>query len=168
MNISDRDALFILSLVFTPGKAGIDSLVEKYESPAELLNVLLNGSDRYIPHQFTAAVKAFDMSLPDDIRSYCDGRGIGIIMRGDADYPEKFEHVDCPPMAFYCLGDSSELNKENSLTIVGARKATEYSQKIAHHFAKAAAEAGHAVISGFARGTDSAAHSRCSRLRYRL
>ena len=158
MDISERNALFILSLIYTPCKPGIDMLTERYESASELLEVLLKGNDKFIPHQYYAAAKAFDMELAEQIRNYCDERSIKIITRLDDGYPEKFYHIDCPPLAFYCLGDCDALNDEHSLTIVGARNATNYSQKIAHDFAKAVAEEGHAVISGFARGIDSAAH----------
>lgn len=158
MNLTDREALYALSLIFTPGLPGIDTLMEKYESPAELLNVILDGSDKFIPHQLTAAAKAFDTNFASEVIDYCDRHGIEIITRLDDGYPDIFNHVDCPPLAFYCLGDKSVLHEKSSFTIVGARKATPYSEEVAEAFAFSIAKEGHAIISGFANGVDSAAH----------
>lgn len=158
MILTDREALFALSLIFTPGKPGIDTLTEEYESPAKLLNTILEGSDRLIPHQLTGAARAFDMDLPPRMIDYCGRRGIEIVTRLDEDYPDSFRNIDCPPLAFYCLGDISVLHEKSSVTIVGARKADPYSLEVAEAFAYSIAKEGHPIVSGFARGIDSAAH----------
>ncbi|MBQ8967592.1 DNA-processing protein DprA [Ruminococcus sp.] len=158
MKLNDKEALFALSLIYSPGKPGMDTLLEKYESPAELLEVLLEGEDKYIPHNITAAARAFDMNFASQVREYCENNGIQIFTRVDEGYPEMFFEVDCPPLAFYCAGDSSVLQDKAALTIVGARNSTEYSVKVAGTFAGAVAAEGHTIISGFARGIDSAAH----------
>ena len=158
MKLNERKAWFVLSLILTPGMIGIDALTERYPDPAELYEALISGSDKYIPHQLTAAAKAFDMQLAEDITGYCERRGIDIITRDDERYPEKFREVECPPLAFYCFGDHEVLNEEMSLTVVGARNSTEYSRKVAAELSRGAAAEGYVIISGFARGIDSAAH----------
>lgn len=158
MNMTEKKALFALSLIFTPGKPGINSLTERYKDPVELFDVLSEGRDNNIPHNFTAAVRAFDMTFAEDVTNFCNENGIKIITRPDDEYPEHFRNIDCPPLAFYCLGDSTVLQHESALTIVGARKATDYSVKAASYFAESIANEGHPIISGFALGIDSASH----------
>ncbi|MBE6868601.1 MAG: DNA-protecting protein DprA [Ruminococcus albus] len=159
MSMTDKQALFALSLIYTPGKAGIDSLMQRYDDPVKLLYALQNDTDEDIPHSFSAAAKAFDFSLTEQIQSYCDERGIGIITRYDADFPENLLEIDCPPLVLYCLGDREVLKERSSLTIVGSREATPYSIDVAKYFARTKARDGHTIISGFARGIDSAAHT---------
>ncbi|ADU22162.1 DNA-processing protein DprA [Ruminococcus albus] len=159
MSMTDKQALFTLSLIYTPGKAGIDSLMQKYNDPAKLMDTLQNQTDKDIPHSFSAAAKAFDYTLPEQIQSYCGERGIEIITRYDEDFPDELLEVDCPPMALYCLGDKKLLKERTSLTIVGSREATPYSIDVAKYFARTKARDGHTIISGFARGIDTAAHT---------
>ena len=159
MSMTDKQALFALSLIYTPGKAGIDSLMQRYDDPVKLLYALQNDTDEDIPHSFSAAAKAFDFSLTEQIQSYCDERGIVVITRYDMDFPENLLDIDCPPLVLYCLGDKEVLKERSSLTIVGSREATPYSIDVAKYFARTKAREGHTIISGFARGIDSAAHT---------
>ena len=159
MSMTDKQALFALSLIYTPGKAGIDSLMQRYDDPVKLLYALQNDTDEDIPHSFSAAAKAFDFSLTEQIQSYCDERGIVVITRYDMDFPENLLDIDCPPLVLYCLGDKEVLKERSSLTIVGSREATPYSIDVSKYFARTKAREGHTIISGFARGIDSAAHT---------
>ena len=133
--------------------------MQRYDDPVKLLYTLQNDTDEDIPHSFSAAAKAFDFSLTEQIQSYCDERGIGIITRYDVDFPENLLEIDCPPLVLYCLGDKEVLKERSSLTIVGSREATPYSIDVAKYFARTKAREGHTIISGFARGIDSAAHT---------
>ncbi|HCJ40928.1 MAG TPA: DNA-protecting protein DprA [Ruminococcus sp.] len=156
--MTSREALFALSLIFKPGEIIVQELLEIYEDPAELYSVLVTGSDSHIPHEMTAKAKAFDLQYASDIYGYCDKNDINIIPRTDEGSPDNFRHIDCPPLAFYCLGSTYVTDNKHALTIVGARNATSYSVKIANAFAADIAGEGHPIISGFARGIDSAAH----------
>ena len=78
------------------------------------------------------------------------------IARGCEGYPAAFELVPEPPAKLYVIGDPSALRE--GLAVVGARKATPYGLNAAKLLAGRAAEMGIAIISGGARGCDSAAH----------
>lgn len=82
---------------------------------------------------------------------------IRIITRHEPDFPEALiEHVsDCRNI--YVSGNT-EILKMKSIAIVGSRNCTSYGIAVARGLAKSAAEHGVAVISGLARGIDSAAH----------
>jgi DNA processing protein len=73
----------------------------------------------------------------------------------DADYPDRLRHLALPPPVLYLRG---ELPPGPAVAIVGSRNADPYGREAASLFARALAAAGVAVVSGFARGIDAAAH----------
>jgi DNA processing protein len=79
---------------------------------------------------------------------------------GDADYPAPFYNVSKPPKTLYVIGAKDVLKQaeELGLAVVGARKATPYGLGAAKRFARLAASRGAVIVSGGARGCDSAAH----------
>ena len=79
-----------------------------------------------------------------------------ILKAGDEGYPKAFERLKNPPKALYGIGRIDAL--QEGLAVVGARKATPYGISCAERFAGLAAERGIAIISGGARGCDSASH----------
>lgn len=79
------------------------------------------------------------------------------INQKDENYPTRLLKIQSPPKKLYVEGDSSLLN-QNSIAIVGSRKATEYGKKQAQIFSKHIAKKGITVVSGMAVGIDSIAH----------
>lgn len=74
----------------------------------------------------------------------------------DEGYPEALRCISRPPKRLFGIGDPGAL--QEGLAVVGARKATPYGRECAKRFASLAARAGIVIISGGARGCDSAAH----------
>lgn len=74
----------------------------------------------------------------------------------DSAYPEALRRIARPPATLYGIGNPGAL--QEGLAVVGARKATPYGRECATRFATIAAQKGIAIISGGARGCDSAAH----------
>lgn len=72
-------------------------------------------------------------------------------------YPEKLKKIYDPPKVLYVLGNEQILNND-SIAIVGCRKATEYGKKAAIYFASNLAKQDITIISGLAKGIDSYAH----------
>lgn len=73
-------------------------------------------------------------------------------------YPEKLKRIKNPPKKLYVLGNLELLNS-NGIAIVGSRNCTKEGTKNARLFGANIAKAGFTVISGMAKGIDSAAHS---------
>ena len=80
-----------------------------------------------------------------------------IIKKEDKDYPKLLLGLFNPPEKLYVMGDEKILN-EFSIGIVGARKCTKYGENIAKSLAYNLSKYGVNVISGMARGIDTAAH----------
>lgn len=75
---------------------------------------------------------------------------------GDPRYPAAVRDLPDAPSVLYVQGDASVLNVR-ALSIIGARAATPYGLAVAEMAARVAAESGIAVVSGGAKGCDSAA-----------
>ena len=83
--------------------------------------------------------------------------GAQLLVLGDAAYPEMLAAVDPPPPMLWALGDASLMSRP-CIAVVGARIASAGGQRIARGLSQQLGEAGHVVVSGLARGIDSAAH----------
>lgn len=71
-------------------------------------------------------------------------------------FPDILRRIPQPPGKLYCLGNPEALKE--GLAVVGARGATPYGLGCAERFAGLAASRGIPIISGGAKGCDSAAH----------
>ncbi|WP_374754393.1 DNA-processing protein DprA [Aureimonas sp. AU12] len=83
--------------------------------------------------------------------------GARFVTIGEADYPQTLRLSQTPPPVLAIMGDASVL-KRPAVAIVGARNASAAGTRLTQMFARELGEAGHAVVSGLARGIDTAAH----------
>jgi len=83
-------------------------------------------------------------------------KGIAMVCRESENYPERLKTIFLPPFMLYYYG---ELPKENvpALAVIGARNCSVYGEEIASSFSKRLAAGGIQIVSGMARGIDSAA-----------
>jgi len=85
--------------------------------------------------------------------------GVRIIARGDDQYPQLLGELPDSPTLLYVKGDVDPREMDRfCVGIVGSRDATAYGIEQAERFAGTLASAGLTVVSGGARGIDSAAH----------
>lgn len=82
---------------------------------------------------------------------------VRLIARSDADYPALLLEIADPPVALYVRGTLDPADAR-AIAIVGSRQATDYGKRAAERFARELVEAGYTVVSGLARGLDTAAH----------
>ena len=83
--------------------------------------------------------------------------GVTLICRDDAAYPTLLKAIPDPPGVLWMKG-TLEPRDLNALAIVGSRQCSYYGREQAERFASLLAGAGMTVVSGGARGVDSAAH----------
>jgi len=79
------------------------------------------------------------------------------IVVDDAEYPENLKTLHRPPKALYVNGSFKE-DDNIAVAIVGSRRASMYGVEMAHKLGYDLALRGITVVSGMARGIDSAAH----------
>ncbi|MCX7804010.1 MAG: DNA-processing protein DprA [Planctomycetota bacterium] len=87
----------------------------------------------------------------------CEKLGVRILIFESSEYPEQLRHIYDPPILLYVRGS---LLKDDALSIavVGSRRCTPYGRRQAHGLAADLARVGLTVVSGLARGIDTAAH----------
>jgi DNA processing protein len=83
------------------------------------------------------------------------GLGGRLVLSCDPDFPEGLAALSPPPPLVSVLGT---LPRKDMIAVVGARNASALARKFTHLLARELGEAGLAVVSGLARGIDSAAH----------
>jgi DNA processing protein len=83
--------------------------------------------------------------------------GAHLIARAEPDYPTRLAEIADPPPVLAVLGEPALLAAP-AVAIVGARNASAHGRMLAKTLARELAEAGLVVVSGLARGIDTAAH----------
>lgn len=85
-------------------------------------------------------------------------RGIAFVSVGDVDYPARLSALPDAPFGLYVRGRLPDKEKKQ-VAIVGARMCSEYGRAAATELGRQLASVGAGVISGMARGIDTAGHA---------
>lgn len=83
--------------------------------------------------------------------------GARFIAMGEPDYPPLLREADTAPPLICAKGDLTLLGK-SGVAIVGARNASAIARKFTRQMAREIGGEGHVIVSGLARGIDTAAH----------
>jgi DNA processing protein len=84
-------------------------------------------------------------------------RGITILTQADADYPAALREAYDAPLLLYVWG-KLEPRDRHAIAVVGSRRATHYGRQATKKLTYQLAAAGFTIVSGLARGIDTAAH----------
>ncbi len=82
-----------------------------------------------------------------------------IITYYDEGYPELLKSTYSPPPLLYVRGNADLLRGEKLIAIVGSRKTSDYGRRAAQEIAQGLVKEGVTVVSGFAKGIDTIAHT---------
>ena len=94
---------------------------------------------------------------PEQELDLIDKHKVNVLTIEDNQYPDNLKTIHYPPPVLYFKGTIIEADK-NSISIVGSRKATYYGKMVAEKLSKDLALSSLTIISGMARGIDTAAH----------
>lgn len=95
--------------------------------------------------------------------AHANARGVQLIPFDDPSYPPQFAHDEHAPALLYVRGSVPAL-AQDGVGLVGARKCSAYGIDQAGRFAGSLAQAGWSIVSGGARGIDTAAHHAALRI----
>ncbi len=84
--------------------------------------------------------------------------GARMICFGEPDYPAQLSDIADPPPILWAQGNASLLNRP-MIALVGARNASSLGTRMVRKLAEGLTGEGYVVVSGLARGIDTAAHS---------
>src|SRR5205807_10267038 len=96
------------------------------------------------------------VDLPGELKRIKDF-GATVITQTSTEYPKPLREIHAPPIVLYVWGEIQERD-HHALGIIGSRHTTHYGSEAAKKLAYQLAYAGLTVISGLARGIDTAAH----------
>jgi DNA processing protein len=112
-------------------------------------------------------VEAFSMirsrsyqAIASEIYDWGSREGCRFLVRGSPEYPSILEEIYDPPLVLYARGQAAALDQPG-IAIVGTRRPTIYGLQMAQGLASDLGSRGMTVVSGLARGIDSAAHRGC-------
>lgn len=150
---------FFLKSVPGVGHLLCKRLIDRFKSPQKVIQASdqelleVNGLTR----RHVAAIK--NHKLPDDVDaelSLIENKDYRIVTLADPDYPGLLRQIPDPPPLLYVYGrlEGSSAN----LAVVGSRNATGYGLTTTNRLCESLAAYKMTIVSGMARGIDTAAH----------
>jgi DNA processing protein len=153
-----------LRLAFVGLPAGrCNAALERWETPSQLLEAAARGQDDELLStqgvtpttvQRLREAAARDLAPALEAMAKYD---IRLLLLGDSEYPMALGSIPDPPPYLFVRG-TIEAQDEVGVAIVGTRHTTEYGRGVAAKLATDLAARGVTVVSGLARGVDTAAH----------
>lgn len=153
MNGGERYARLRLIRTTGIGPVGWYQLIRRYGSAAEAVQQWRGGG---MGRGQAAGPLASEQVVDEELRRVSK-LGARHIFYDDADYPPYLAQVDVPPPVLIVKGRVDILARP-SAAMVGARNASAAACRFARQMAHDLADAGVTVVSGLARGVDTAAH----------
>ncbi len=153
-------ACIALNMLPTMGPVRLRKLLEVFQTPERILSARgtelrrVEGIGGEVAGQIVNWEKFVDLSSElERIRAF----GAKVITADSPEYPRMLREIHAPPIVLYVWGELSERD-QHAIGIIGARRTTHYGTESAKKLAYQLAYAGLTVISGLARGIDTAAH----------
>jgi DNA processing protein len=158
--MDSREALIALNLIEGVGPVRARSLLEHFgdapqilaASKSQLLRV------RNIGDETAEAISNWEktIDLAGELKRVSDF-GCHVLIQSDENYPASLREIYDPPLVLYVKGELTAKDK-NAVAMVGSRSTTHYGIETARKLAYQLAYVGVTVVSGGARGIDTAAH----------
>lgn len=158
--MNEEDALLALHLIPNLGPVRIRSLLANFGSAFETVSAQQSALER-TPGIGTETACAIQRAAQSEDwveeRRRLLNLGGWILTDQDPRYPLALKHIPNAPILLQVLGTLTT-HDQHALAIVGSRQATFYGTECAKRFGYQLAYAGFSIVSGLARGIDTAAH----------
>ena len=162
MELTAREALITLNLVPGLGSVRIRALLEFFGSAELALSApeqLLTQVPRLGEKLAAALADWRNCTQVHAELEYAERLGARVVTFLEADYPDALRRMSDPPPVLYVLGAWQQEDAARAVSLVGTRVASPYGVSCARRFARELADtAGCTIISGLARGIDTAGH----------
>ncbi|MCS7337933.1 MAG: DNA-processing protein DprA [Verrucomicrobiae bacterium] len=158
--MDNREALVALNMIEGVGPIRVRQLLEYFGDARAVLSAPKHQlmQVRGIGEETAEAIANWEktIDLAAELRRIAEF-GCQIVTQADAEYPELLRQIYDPPIVLYIKG-KLKVQDKNAVAIVGTREATHYGIETARKLAYQLAYLGVTVVSGGARGIDTAAH----------
>lgn len=149
-----------LSLVFGAGSVKLLSYLQRLGSPAEVYEAMQTGMLRDLHPNVQKAMTAHKIGEADSIVYFCKTHGIELLPIDSEDYPPLLREIGAPPVLLTAQGNTELLRKPLSLSVVGTRHPSPYTERVTNAMISAlCSQNDFVIVSGFAKGVDACAHT---------
>jgi DNA processing protein len=154
------EACIALNMLPSMGPVRLRKLLEVFGSPEAVLTTKrdqlrkVEGVGNEVAEQISNWESAVD--LPAELERVRDF-GATVITQQSAEYPASLRQIHSPPIVVYVWGEIQPRD-HHAIGVIGARRTTHYGSESAKKLSYQLAYAGLTIISGLARGIDTAAH----------
>src|ERR1700704_5184123 len=154
------EACVALNMLPTVGPVRLGQLLGVFKKPERVLTAKrgelrqVEGIGSEVADQISSWESIVDLAAElERVREF----GATVITQDSPLYPRQLREIHAPPIVLYVWGELQERD-HHAIAIIGARRTTHYGTEAAKKLAYQIAYAGLTVISGLARGIDTAAH----------
>ncbi len=158
--MNSTEACIALNMLPTIGPVRLRKLLQVFETPERVLGAKrmelreIEGIGNEVAEQISSWEEIVDLSAElARIKEF----GASVITQQSPLYPRSLREIHAPPIVLYVWGEIQERD-QHTIAVIGSRKTTHYGNESAKKLAYQIAYAGLTVISGLARGIDTAAH----------
>jgi DNA processing protein len=154
------EACIALNMLPMMGPVRLRKLLQVFGTPEAVLSAsgsalrAVDGIGSEVADQITKWESIVDLAAElQRIRDF----GATVITQDSALYPRQLREIHAPPIVLYVWGELEERD-QHAIGVIGSRRTTHYGSESAKKLSYQLAYAGLTVISGLARGIDTAAH----------
>ncbi len=158
--MNGTEACIALNMVAGMGPVRLRKLLEVFETPERILAAkrselrTVDGIGSDVAEKIASWESAVDLSAElERIRHF----GAEVITAQSPAYPRQLREIHAPPIVLYVWGELTERD-QHAIAIIGSRRTSHYGAECAKKLSYQLAYSGLTVISGLARGIDTAAH----------
>lgn len=154
------EACIALNMLPTIGPVRLRKLLQVFERPETVINArrdqlsAVEGIGPEVAQQICNWESLVDLS--EELRRIREF-GAKVITTESPEYPRPLRQIHAPPIVLYIWGELNERD-HHAIAVIGSRRVTHYGSESAKKLAYQLAYAGLTVVSGLARGIDTAAH----------
>lgn len=145
------------------GSAALYEAMAMFDDPTELFKSL--SEPRSLPPELRCRLSPqlknagkIPLTKAEEVYEECGRNGISVIPIDSDIYPRRLLRLYHPPAVLFVKGDIGGIDNRLSLSVVGARRASEYSIKVTSAIVRTLAGHNFDIVSGFAEGIDICAH----------
>jgi DNA processing protein len=155
-----REAFVALNMIKEVGPVRVRQLLDRFGDSAAILAASraqlqqVHGIGPDLSEAIAHWEKTVDLAA--EIKRI-EQSGCHIVLQSDENYPPLLKQIYDPPVLLYVQGELT-VKDRNAVAMVGSRQTTHYGIEIARKLAYQLAYTGVTVVSGGARGIDTAAH----------
>src|SRR5882762_6980675 len=154
------EACIALNMLPTVGPVRLRKLLEVFREPQQVLVAKrselrkVEGIGNEVADQISTWESTVDLAAElERVRDF----GATVITQESPSYPRPLREIHAPRIVLYVWGELQERD-HHAIGVIGARRTTHYGMESAKKLAYQLAYAGLTVVSGLARGIDTAAH----------